>query len=136
MQLSLLDTDILSEFLKQRNPVVVRNAADYLAKYQQFAISAMTRYEVMRGLKDKRAVRQLKKFDEFCRNAEVLPITDEILDRTSDLWVEARKGGHPSRDPDLIIAATALEHGRVLVTGNTSDFHWIQGLTVENWREP
>ena len=52
MRLSLLDTDILSEFLKQKNPAVLKNAADYLADFQQFAISAMTRYEVMRGLKD------------------------------------------------------------------------------------
>lgn len=94
MQLALLDTDILSEFLKQKNPAVLKNAADYLADFQQFAISAMTRYEVMRGLKDK---------------------------------------GASHRDPDLIIAATALEHGRVLVTGNTSDFAWIPGLIIEDW---
>ena len=134
MQLSLIDTDILSEFLKQKNPIVQKKAADYLAQYQQFAISAMTRYEVMRGLKDKGAVRQLQKFEQFCKHAEVVPITDEILVRTADLWVQGRKGGHPRRDPDLIIAATALEHGRVLVTGNRSDFAWIPGVTLDDWR--
>lgn len=134
MQLILLDTDILSEILKQKNPTVLEHAANYLAQYDQFAISAMTRYEVMRGLKDKYAVRQLKNFAQFCHSAEVFPITDEILDRTADLRVEARKGGHPRRDPDLIIAATALEYGRVLVTGNISDFNWISGLTVDDWR--
>jgi len=93
MRLSLLDTDILSEFLKQKNPSVLKNAADYLVDFQQFSISAVTRYEVLRGLKDKGASHQLKKFAQFCRHAEVFPITDEILERTSDLWVEARKGG-------------------------------------------
>jgi tRNA(fMet)-specific endonuclease VapC len=136
MQLSLIDTDILSELLKTKNPVVARKAADYLAEHRQFAISAITRYEVMRGLKDKNAQRQLDKFDVFCRNAVVYAITNAVLDRASDLWVEARKGGYPGRDPDLIIAATALEHGRVLVTGNTDHFSWIPGLIVENWREP
>ncbi len=134
MQRSLLDTDILSELLKQKNPAVLKKAADYFAQHRQFAISAMTRYEVIRGLKERNAAQQLKRFEQFCRNAEVYPILDEILDRTSDLWVEARKGGHPCRDPDLIIAATALEHGRTLVTGNTSDFRWILGLSVEDWR--
>jgi tRNA(fMet)-specific endonuclease VapC len=135
MQPSLIDTDILSEFLKKKNATVVRKAAEYLAEHQQFAISAMTRYEVMRGLKDKHALRQLKSFAEFCRHSQVFAVTNEILDRTSDLWVEARKGGHSGRDPDLIIAATALEHGRVLVTGNTDHFSWIPGLIIENWRE-
>ena len=87
----MIDTDILSEFLKKKNPTVVQKAAGYLRQYQQFAISAITRYEVMRGLKEKNAVRQLKKFAEFCQNAEVYPITNDVLDRTSDLWVEAPK---------------------------------------------
>ena len=61
------------------------------------------------------------------------PITDEVLDRTADLWVEARRGGHPHRDPDLIIAATALHRGYgKLVTGNTAHFAWIPGLTVKD----
>ena len=136
MQPSLLDTDILSEFLKKKNPTVLQHGAQYLAQYQRFSISAITRYEVMRGLKDKGATQQLKKFEVFCQNNEIFPISDAILDRASDLWVEGRKGGHPRRDPDLIIAATALQHGRSLVTGNTSDFDWIPGLTIENWRDP
>jgi tRNA(fMet)-specific endonuclease VapC len=88
----LLDTDILSEFLKQKNPQVLQKAAAYLALHGRFAISAMTRYEVLRGLKDKNATRQLKSFEAFCQNVEVLPITDAILDRTSDLWVLGRQG--------------------------------------------
>ena len=136
MQLALLDTDILSEFLKQKNPLVLQKAAEYLVMHQRLSISAMTRYEVLRGLKDKNAIRQLKNFEVFCQNVEVLPITDEILDHASDLWVEARQGGHPRRDPDLIIAATALWHRRVLVTGNTADFFWISGLTINDWRQP
>ena len=135
MQISLLDTDILSEFLKKKNPTVLQNGADYLAQYQQFAISAMTRYEILRGLKDKNATKQLQYFETFCQNNEIFAITDDILDRTSDLWVEGRKGGHPRRDPDLIIAATALKHGRVLVTGNTQHFAWVPGLTIEDWRD-
>ncbi len=53
MPLFLLDTDILSEILKQRDPVVVRRASTYVRQQQRFAFSAMTRYEVVRGLKDK-----------------------------------------------------------------------------------
>ncbi len=132
--LSLLDTDILSEVLKQKNAKVIKRAADYLADRVRFAISAMTSYEVKRGLRDKNALAQLARFETFCRNSEVFPISDEVLDRAADLWVEGRKGGHPRRDADLIIAATALEHGRVLATGNTVHFSWIPGLTLENWR--
>jgi len=135
MQHSLIDTDILSEVLKQKDAHVLRHATEYLGHHQQFAISAMTRYEVMRGLRDKNAVRQVENFDRFCRHSIVYAITDEILDRAADLWVAGRQAGNPRRDADLIIAATALEHGRALVTGNKSDFLWIPGLAVEDWRD-
>jgi len=32
--------------------------------------------------------------------------------------------------------ATAIETGRVLVTGNTPHFSWISGLRIEDWRQP
>ena len=56
------------------------------------------------------------------------------LDRTADLWVLVRQGRHPGRDADLMIAATALESGRVLATGNRPHFAWIPNLTIDDWR--
>ena len=134
MDRSLLDTDILSEVLKQKDATVVANAAAYLQRHQQFAISSITRYEILRGLKYKNATRQITQFEQFCVHSIVCDMTEDILDRTADLWVIGERHGHPHRDADLMIAATALEHGRTLVTGNTSHFAWIPGLTVENWR--
>ncbi|MBN8625192.1 MAG: type II toxin-antitoxin system VapC family toxin [Planctomycetes bacterium] len=134
MDAALLDTDTLNEVLKQRNPLVVQKSADYLRQHGQFAISAMTRYELLRGLKEKQATKQLTQFQEFCRHSLILPITDAILDRTADLWVAARRGGFPGKDADLLIAATALETQRVLVTGNTAHFAWVPSLKIENWR--
>jgi len=136
MPLSLIDTDILSEVLKQKNPHIIQKAAAYLQQYQQFSFSAITRYEVIRGLKDKGASKQLQKFTTFCQHSLILPITDAIFDRAADLWVAARKSGLPKRDADLLIAATALEQGRVVVTGNSAHFSWIAGLRIEDWRQP
>lgn len=136
MDAALLDTDILNEVLKQRNAQVVQRAAQYLAKHAQFAISSITWYEVIRGLKEKSAVAQMARFQTFCGNSLILPVTDSVLDRASDLWVSGRKIGMAPTDADLIIAATAIEQSRILVTGNTMHFAWIPGLTIEDWRQP
>ena len=136
MSLAILDTDMLAEAFKSKNSVVVGHAADYFDAYGQFVFSAMTRFEVIRGLRQKRSPRLNQRFDELCRRSLVLPIGDDVLDRAADLWVVARRGGHPHRDADLIIAATALVHARTLVTGNTPHFAWVPGLTLMNWREP
>ncbi len=42
MDLALLDTDTLSELLKQRNQQIVANSVEYLRLHGQFAISVFT----------------------------------------------------------------------------------------------
>ncbi len=134
MDASLLDTDILTEVFKLRNQTVAANAAAYLQQHGQLAMSAMTWFEVIRGLRHKRASKSLKRFELLCAQMLIIPISGDVLDATADLWVDARDGGHPQRDADLIIAATALVHNRTLVTGNTPHFQWISGLPITNWR--
>lgn len=136
MDEALLDTDILSEVLKAKDPQVLRKARQYLAQHGRLAFSAMTFYEVIRGIQARPAKRQMTRFRQLAAGADVLPISIPVLQRAADLWVTARDGGHPRDDADLIIAATALESGRVLVTGNTQHFTWIAGLVLDDWRQP
>jgi tRNA(fMet)-specific endonuclease VapC len=136
MDESLLDTDMLNEVLKRKNANVTQHAANYLAQYGQFAISSMSWYEVLRGLKEKKATTQLAQFQAFCQNTVLLAITDAVLELATDLWALGRQNGQTPKDADLIIGATALIHGRTLVTGNTPHFGWIPGLVLANWRQP
>ena len=136
MPICLLDTDTLSELLKQQHPVVAQRAHVYLQQHQRFAFSLITCSEVVRGLQDKEAMRQLGQFETFCQHSLILNITQAILDRTAKLWAAAHRAGLPRNDADLIVAATALEHRRVLVTGSPAHFTWIPGLVVEDWRQP
>jgi tRNA(fMet)-specific endonuclease VapC len=134
MDKSLLDTDMLSEILRQQDQTAVANGLLYLREHSRFAFSAFTRFEVRRGYLEKRAIKQLEKFEEFCQHSEVLPVTDSVINQACELWALARQGGHPCGDADLIIAATALTFDLRLVTGNTRHFAWVPGLTVSDWR--
>lgn len=133
---ALLDTDILSEVLKGKNAQVLVSAQAYLAVHQRLSFSAMTVYEVLRGMLANQASRQLAGFRAIVASSDVRPITLPILTRAAGLWAEARNNGHPSNDADLIIAATAIDSQRVLVTGNTSHFAWITALRLADWRSP
>ena len=136
MELALLDTDTLSEVLRHRNANVAGNSARYLTEYGEFAFSAVTHYEIVRGLLLKEADRKLSQFSKFAERAIIMPISTEVLLRAAELWVAGRRDGKPHRDADLVIASTALIHQRRLITGNTMHFDWIPGLTLANWREP
>jgi predicted nucleic acid-binding protein len=52
---SLLDTDILSEYLKGHNPVVVCHAGHYAEAFGVFTFSSVTVYEIVYGLELKSA---------------------------------------------------------------------------------
>ncbi len=132
----LLDTDILSEVFKQRDATVKQHAAAYLQQHGQFTFSEFSRFEVRRGYLSKQATKQLALFDVFCGHCQLLPATEAIFDRAAQVWAYARQHGHPCGDADVLIAATALEHGLVLATGNLRHFAWVPGLITADWRQP
>ncbi|MEZ6057575.1 MAG: type II toxin-antitoxin system VapC family toxin [Planctomycetaceae bacterium] len=134
MDETLLDTDILSEVLKRRNPRVLANTQQYLQQYGRLSFSAISFYEVLQGLLSTGATTQLTTFLRVANTSEVVPVSLNVLRGAADLWAEGQRGGFPCADADLPIAATALESRRVLATGNTSHFSWIPGLTIADWR--
>jgi tRNA(fMet)-specific endonuclease VapC len=75
MDEALLDTDILSEVLKAKDRQVLARAQDYLAVHQRFAFSAITFYEILRGLLAKHASRQLSRFLMTAKTSDILPST-------------------------------------------------------------
>ncbi len=96
-------------------------------------ISLVTRFEILRGLKAKRANAQLAAFDSFCMSNEVLPITDQIIVRAAETYADLHNRGQLIADADILIAATAIENGLVMATNNLADFGRISGLQIDNW---
>ena len=134
MDAAILDTDMFSEVLRQRNATVLQKAAVYVQEHGQIAISAVSRFEILRGYKKENATTQLGRFHVLCQKSLVVALTDAVFDQAADLWAYGRNHGFPVGDADVLIAATALVHGRTLVTGNESHFTWMPGLVVDNWR--
>ncbi len=132
---ALIDTDTLSEIIKKHDPKVARNAQAYLKEHQHFRFSIITRYEILRGLKSKGAFRQAKRFEEQCRISEIVSLSDEIVDRAADIYSDLRQRGLLIEDGDILIAATAIVHGWVLVTENRRHFSRIPSLSLESWRK-
>jgi len=129
---SLLDTDILSAVMK-RQPTALSRSAAYLADHRRFTFSLITRYEVRRGLAARSATTQIRAFDRFCEASEVLPITEAVAVRASEIYGGLRRRGVVIGDADILIAATALENDLAVVTNNEAHFSRIPGLSLENW---
>jgi len=134
--LGLLDTDTLSEIMKGRNPSIEQHAREYLRTNGRFRFSVITRYEILRGLKAKQAVRQMAIFEDKCNRSYLYPVTDEIVVRASDIYAYLYQKGLLINDADILIASTAMVHNLILITGNTDHFTRLPNLLCKNWKSP
>lgn len=132
---ALLDTDTLSAILRG-TPAVAAHAREYLAEHRAFALSIITRYEILRGLKAKGATTQAQAFDAFCSTCLIVPLTDEIVVRAAEIYATLKRRGQPTGDADILIGASALTHSFGVVTNNEAHFRRIEGLHVDNWLKP
>lgn len=128
----LLDTDTLSAILR-RNPVVTDRAQNYLRTHQRFTFSIITRYEILRGLKAKRATRQQAAFDRFCAANTILPLSEATIVQATETYADLYRRGALIGDADILIAATAIVEKRDLATNNERHFERIKGLNIDNW---
>lgn len=130
----LFDTDILSNIVKQRpSPLLLEKLRD-LPKDLQFT-SAINIGEIYYG-----AYRSPKKeqiLDAFGRyvfpNINIVPFDPKCGEIFGILKADIEKSGIGCSEPDLRIAAVALGHNLILVTGNTRHFERLPGLRIQNW---
>lgn len=132
MKPALVDTDILSKFLKG-DTKVKESFKNYLRAYNYINFSIITYYEIISGLKHKDANKQMNCFLEFASMNKILPLTIQSSENSAEIYADLRKKGTPVDDIDLLIAGIAIENSMIFVTNNTSHFKRIEGLEVENW---
>lgn len=132
MKPSLIDTDIISFFLRHQENVR-SNFEKYLKEYTIINISILTYYEIISGLKYKDAQKQLNSFLRLASFSTVLPLTEDSVENSADIYSYLCKKSELIEDIDILIAGIAISNNLVLVTKNTSHFDRIKGLAIEDW---
>jgi predicted nucleic acid-binding protein len=132
MKPSMLDTDILSEFLRG-NPKVMAKVDEHLKEYGFVSLSIITYYEILNGLLYKDARKQLEKFEEFVALNKVIPLTLPMAKTAATIQADLRKKGTEIGHTDTLIAGIALTSELQLITNNTEHFKRIKGLDIANW---
>jgi tRNA(fMet)-specific endonuclease VapC len=139
MNKALLDTDILSEVLKGRNPQVVAQAEVYLRHHAMLTVSAVSGIEVVSGLQRMARSAQLEQFLRALDAIEVLPVDTQSAVLAGRIDGDLLRTGQPIGRADPIIAAQAITLGVVLVTGNVRHYEHIVALgyplRMANWRD-
>lgn len=122
----LVDTDVLIWNLRGNE-----RAAEWLDDHRGFHVSAVTYMELVQGLRNKAEFRQLRQAIRFWE-ASILHLTEAVSARASYL-VEEHALANGLQLADALIAATALETGLTLVTGNVKHYRVIAGIALERF---
>ena len=133
----LFDTDILSWLAKKRRPegLMPRLAATPIAAQFTTAVNLAEIYHGVFRLAVEDGTREslLEFFDgQVFPRLTILPF-ERGRQGIWPLRASLERKGRPRFEPDLQIAAIALRHRLIVVTGNVRHFDGIPGLKVENW---
>ena len=137
----LLDTNVISELRRPRPNARVMafvsgaNLADLhvsvvtLAEIR-FGIALAPDPVVRRDLEDwlERRVRPM-----FA--GRVLSVSEDVMFRWRVMVEEGRRREHTFSQPDLLIAATALQHGLTVVSRDAAGYHGTGAGLLDPWRD-
>ena len=137
----LLDTNVISELRRPRPDGRVRQ---FVAsqRLEDLFISTVTFAEIRFGIEAVGdAVRRAELNDWLVHKVRpmfdqrVLEVSEDVMFKWRLLVEEGRKVGHTFSQPDLLIAATAMQHGLVVVTRDTADYRLTRVPTLNPWTE-
>jgi hypothetical protein len=135
----LLDTNVLSELRRPRpDPKVLRFVSGQ--SLDLLYVSVVTFAEIRFGIELLQDAGRRMELNDWLTNVlrpmfdeRVLDITEDIMLKWRLLVEEGRKTGHTFAQPDLLIGATALEHGLTVVSRNTADFEKANVPVLNPW---
>lgn len=135
----LLDTNILSELRRPRpEPKVVRFVS--AQPLDSLYVSTVTLAEIRFGIERVADAGRRAALNDWLAHTvrpmfaqRVLQVTEEIMFKWRLLVEDGRKARHTFSQPDLIIAATALEHGLTLVTRDTGEYEKARVPILNPW---
>jgi predicted nucleic acid-binding protein len=127
-----LDTNIIS-YLLRGNRELQKRIYREVNDGGGVIIPLIAYYEIKRGLVDSNATTKLTAFERLCYMLGMDDMDVKTLDVAANIYASKKRQGSLIEDADILIAASCIAHGYVLVTNNERHFAGINGLCVANW---
>jgi len=135
----LLDTNVISEL---RRPRPSARVCSFIAsqRLDDLFVSTVAFAEIRFGIEAVGDPIRRAELNDWLLNKvrpmfdqRVLEVSEDVMFKWRLLVEEGRKVGHTFSQPDLIIAATALQHGLTVVTRDTDDYKLARVPLLNPW---
>ena len=132
----MLDTNIIIFCIRHPESACAERVEQHVGK--DIFISVVTYAELIFGVKNSKYLEQnMAALRGFLFGIPTLPFDTDAGYHYGELLAKLKREGkdRQNQDRDKMIAAHAISRGMVLVTNNTKDFNYIDGLEITDWRE-
>lgn len=129
----LLDTNACIAHLRGTSTSVTTHLV--AAGPGQVALSSVVKAELRYGAeRSANPSKNHAQLQAFFASLPSLPFDDSASEVYGRIRAKLETQGTPIGPNDLMIAATALSNGLILVTHNTSEFSRVAALQIEDWQ--
>ncbi|MFS2050436.1 type II toxin-antitoxin system VapC family toxin [Variovorax sp. Varisp41] len=136
----LLDTNVLSELRRPRpEPRVVAFVA--AQPLESLFVSAVTFAEIRFGIELVADIHKRAQLNDWLQlqlrplfGYRVLPVSEDVMFKWRLMVEQGRKAGRTFSQPDLIIAATAAQHGLAVVSRDAAGYAGTGVALVDPWQ--
>jgi toxin FitB len=137
----LLDTNVVSEL---RRPRPEQRVVAFVSEQRldDLYVSIVTFAEVRFGIELPQDPRRRAELSDWLAQrvrpmfeGRVLPLSEDVMLKWRLLVEDGRKVGHTYSQPDLMIAATALQYGLTVTSRDTRDYEKAGVLVFNPWRD-
>lgn len=126
-----LDTSTVVNYFRGRGRVAERLLS---RSPREVFLPTIVLYELELGVeKSVEASRRRNELDDLARVIQLLPFGPGEARVAARIRARLEAEGRRIGPYDILIAATALAHGAVLVSHNVDEFRRVDGLQVEDW---
>jgi tRNA(fMet)-specific endonuclease VapC len=130
----LLDTNILSDLIKNPTGIIARKIASSGVEHA-CCTSLIVACELRYGICKKGSSILTSRVEQLLYTLPVLALEENVAQEYGEIRTALERIGQPIGGNDLLIAAHARTLRLTVVTANLREFLRVPGLAVENWLE-
>ena len=127
-----LDTNVIIDMFNIKDEGLAEKI--YNTPVGNIKIPSIVKGELLLGAQSDMHSKKAKDLRVLFSTYEIVPFDSDASEEYARIRYELSSKGEMIGPNDMIIAATVLSKGGILVTNNTKEFGHVSGLRTETWR--